>query len=377
MSGFGIYVHWPYCAAICPYCDFNVYRARGAENAPLLDAICADIAAHARRFGRRGADSIFLGGGTPSLLRGAEIARLIAAAGVAYDLADDCEITLEANPEDAALFGEQADAGVTRFSVGVQALDDAALVALGRKHDASAGLDAVATAATTGKRVSLDLIYAREGQGVDEWRAELREALKLPIEHLSLYQLTIEPRTAFARRVARGDLHPPEGDAAAALYEATQQECAAAGFPAYEISNHARSRDARARHNLIYWTSGDWIGVGPGAHGRVTHGGARIALEAQRRPADYIDAVREHGIGVITEETLSNEDAADELLLMGLRVEEGVDIARFEALRGRALNRDALAWLAREGFVRIEDGCVRLTTRGRAVANRVAAELAA
>lgn len=377
MSGFGIYVHWPYCARICPYCDFNVYRARGADNAPLIAAIEKDLAAHAARFGKRTTQSLFFGGGTPSLLRGDEIARLIDAASRTFTLAGDCEITLEANPEDSALFAEQAAAGVNRFSIGAQAFDDDALKALGRRHDAATALRAVEAAAATGQRVSLDLIYAREGQGVDAWRAELSAALSLPVEHVSLYQLTIEPETAFARRVARGQLTPPDADAAASLYEATQEICDAAGFAAYEISNHARGAAARSKHNLIYWRSGDWVGVGPGAHGRVTHGGARYSLEAQRRPSDYVDAVAEHGAGWISETALTPEEWADEMLIMGLRVSEGVDLARLEALRGRGLNRDALVWLEAQGLVVRDASHVRLTREGRLLANKIAAELAA
>lgn len=376
MSAFGIYVHWPYCTAICPYCDFNVYRARGAANAPLLEAIAADMEAHAQRFGRREATSLFLGGGTPSLLHGEEVAQLIDAASRSFVLASDCEITLEANPENHSLFAEQAAAGVNRFSIGVQAFDDAALRALGRHHDGATSLRAVSAAAATGQRVSLDLIYAREGQGLEAWRDELRRALDLPVEHVSLYQLTIEPQTAFARRVTRGQLTPPDNDAAADLYELTQELVAAAGFDAYEISNHARSVSARSRHNLVYWRNDDWIGVGPGAHGRVSHAGERYAFEAQQRPADYIDAVRENNVGWIGEAKLTGEEAADEALLMGLRIDEGVDLARIEALRGRKTNPTALQWLHDEGFIVHNNGHVRLTPRGRIVANTVAAELA-
>ncbi len=375
MSGFGVYIHWPYCARICPYCDFNVYRARGGDTAPLLEAITQDVAAHAQRFGRREASSIFFGGGTPSLLPGRDIARLIEAVASAFALSHDCEITLEANPEDAHLFGEQAAAGVNRFSIGVQALDAAALKALGRRHDAAAALRAVDVAAATGQRVSLDLIYAREGQGVDAWRAELKQALALPIEHVSLYQLTIEPDTAFARRFARGALVPPDADAAADLYEATQEVCDAMGFPAYEISNHARMASARAGHNLLYWRGGDWIGVGPGAHGRLTHEGARIATESCKRPGDYIEAVNQRGISWASEERLTSEAAADELLLMGLRIDEGVDLARIEALRGRRLNRDAMAWLVEQGLIVEGGGRLRLTRRGRVVTNKIIADL--
>lgn len=375
MSGFGVYVHWPYCTAICPYCDFNVFRARDIDSEPLLAAIGADIAAHAGRLGKRGAVSVFLGGGTPSLLKGAEVERILKAIDSAFGLARNCEVTLEANPEDAALFAEQAAAGVNRFSIGAQAFDDAALRALGRRHDAASALNAVECAAATAKRVSLDLIYAREGQGVAAWRDELRRALALPIEHVSLYQLTIEPETAFARRAARGELTKPDAESAAALYEATQEICASMGFPAYEISNHARGPQARSRHNLLYWRSEDWIGVGPGAHGRVTQNGARVATEAHRRPSDYIDAVNENGIGWLEEAILTREESGDEVLLMGLRVDEGIDVARVEALRGRPLNAHTLHDLTAQGLLEDQTGRVRLTPRGRLVANRIAADL--
>lgn len=375
MSAFGIYVHWPYCAAICPYCDFNVYRARGADVSPLIDAICADIEAHAQRFGRRHAASLFFGGGTPSLLRGGELARLIDAASRAFVLDADCEITLEANPEDQALFAEHAAAGVNRFSIGAQAFDDAALKALGRRHDAASALRAIDAAAETGQRVSLDLIYAREGQSDEAWRTELTQALRLPVEHLSLYQLTIEPQTAFARRVDRGQLTPPDNDLAATLFEATQSLCDAAGFAGYEISNHARGAAARSRHNLIYWQSGDWIGVGPGAHGRITHAGARIATEAQRHPRDYIDAVRENGVGWISEAQLSGDEIADEILLMGLRIDEGADLLRIAEARSRPVNPEALAWLSAQGLIHHANDRVQLTQQGRALANKIALEL--
>ncbi|MES1198960.1 MAG: radical SAM family heme chaperone HemW [Pseudomonadota bacterium] len=374
---FGLYVHWPYCTAICPYCDFNVYRARVADTAPLLDAIIADLEAHAQRFGPRRAETLFLGGGTPSLLSGAEVARLIEAATRAFDLAADAEITLEANPENWPLFAEQAAAGINRFSIGAQALDDSALKGLGRFHDVATSLKAVDAAARTGRRVSLDLIYAREGQGVEVWRDELARALTLPVEHVSLYQLTIEANTAFARKVARGALTPPDTERAAQLYEATQEVCDAAGFPAYEISNHARSAAAQSRHNLIYWRGGDWVGIGPGAHGRITHEGARLATEAHHRPADYIDAVRENGLGWFEDATLSAEETADEALIMGLRISEGADIARIEALRGRPLNADALAWLISQQLVTQQGARVALTPAGRLLTNQIAAELVA
>jgi oxygen-independent coproporphyrinogen-3 oxidase len=376
MTDFGVYVHWPYCAAICPYCDFNVYRQRSADSGMLIEAIAADMAAQAARFGRREAVSLFFGGGTPSLLRGAELARLIDAADRAFGLARDCEITLECNPEDAPMFAEHAAAGVNRFSIGAQAFDDAALKALGRRHDAASALNAIDAAAATGKRVSLDLIYARDGQGLEAWRAELKHALTLPVEHASLYQLTIEADTAFARRVARGQLTTPSNDEGAAFYEVTQEICDSAGFPAYEISNHAREPEARSRHNMLYWRSEDWIGVGPGAHGRITHQGARFATEAQPRPADYINAVRERGVGWCSETSLSGEEAADEMLLMGLRIDEGVELARIEALRGRAMNAVAIEELVRNGFAGCTQGRIALSARGRVLADKIAAELA-
>ena len=375
-AGFGIYLHWPYCSAICPYCDFNVYRARGADAEPLLAAIEADLFAHAARFSARRTESLFFGGGTPSLLSGAQIARLIDTASRAFALDADCEITLEANPEDAPRFAEHVAAGINRLSVGIQALDDASLRALGRKHDARAALRAVEAAAQTGARVSLDLIYAREGQGLEPWLAELDFALKLPIEHLSLYQLTLEPGTAFARKAARGALTPLDVETEAALYEATQAACEAAGFAGYEISNHARSPSAQARHNLIYWRSGDWIGIGPGAHGRISHESARIATEAQRRPDDYISAVREKGVGWLTEERLTPEQVGDEMLLMGLRISEGVELTRIDSVRIKPLNRTRLDWLVEQGLVVHTEGRVRLTQTGRPLANRIAAELA-
>jgi len=376
MSALGLYIHWPYCTAICPYCDFNVYRARGAAAEPLIRAIESDLAAHAARFGSRAAQSVFFGGGTPSLLRGDEIARILDAASRAFTLAADCEITLEANPENAAFFAEQAAAGVNRFSIGVQALDDDALKALGRKHDAKTALRAVDAAVATHQRVSIDLIYAREGQSDAAWREELTRTLALPVEHLSLYELTIEPHTAFARRVARGQLNPPDDETAAQLYETTQELCEAAGYRGYEISNYARTPEAQARHNLIYWRSDDWIGVGPGAHGRITHDRVRVATESQLRPADYIDAVRENGVGWIRDVQLTDEQSADEMILMGLRTIEGVDIEHVAKLRGRPINPDALTWLTNEGLIVVDRTRVRLAPAGRLLANQISAELA-
>jgi oxygen-independent coproporphyrinogen-3 oxidase len=375
MSQTGIYVHWPYCSRICPYCDFNVYRARDRDPAPLLNAMIADLEAHAARFGTREIVSLFLGGGTPSLLSGGDIAKLIDAAAGLFSLAPDCEITLESNPEDALGFADQQKAGVNRFSIGVQALDDAALKKLGRAHDVGQALRAVDAAASTGARVSLDMIYAREGQSVADWRVELARACALPAEHLSLYQLTIEDGTAFARKVARKQLTPPGETLAADLYEATQEVCEAAGFPAYEISNHARSDGARSRHNALYWRSQDWIGIGPGAHGRLTHAGVRIATEAHDDPNAYAAAVSQDGVGWSHHETLDARAVADEFLLMGLRIKEGLAISALEILRGAKLDEAKLAELRGLELIEADNGFLRLSKSGRLLANRVALEL--
>jgi len=369
-AGFGIYVHWPYCARICPYCAFNVYRDRGEDHDALRQAIVADIRAHRARFGPRRVMSVFFGGGTPSLLSGADIESLIDAIAHAYDLAPDAEITLEANPEDRGRFADHVRAGVNRLSLGVQSLDDASLKKLFRTHDARDAARAVDTAASTGARVSIDMIYAREGQGIGQWREELTSALALQIEHVSLYQLTIEDGVAFARARARGLLRPPDDDAAAALYEATQDVCVAHGFPAYEISNHARAPAARSRHNLLYWRGEEWIGVGPGAHGRIDAPEGRLAVHAHASPRDYSDGVRAHGLGWASQAILSASEIADETLIMGLRMVEGVAVAR-----AGPLNQQKREQFARDGFIADAGERIALTARGRLLADRIAAEL--
>jgi oxygen-independent coproporphyrinogen-3 oxidase len=375
-DGFGVYIHWPYCTRLCPYCDFNIYRARDRDPTPLRDAIAADIVAHADLMGRPRVDTVFFGGGTPSLLSGADIAMLLGAIDRAFGMVREAEITLEANPEDAARFADHAAAGVNRFSVGVQALIDADLKALGRAHDAATARAAVDAAARTGSRVSADLIYARPGQSEAAWRAELGEALLLPAEHFSLYQLTAEPGTAYERAVARGRTTPAADSEAATFYEVTQALCDAAGAPAYEISNHARSEAARSRHNLLYWQGGAWIGVGPGAHGRLERDGERIATKAHDRPETYIAAVAAAGVGHESATPLTRDETADEAVLMGLRVAEGLPRARTEALRGRPLNAAALAEYAGAGLLADDGARVRLTPAGRLFADRIAAALA-
>lgn len=370
MSGArGLYLHWPYCARICPYCDFNVHRARGADAGAMVAALETDLRAQIAWSGMRGAETLFFGGGTPSLMAPEDVARLIAAA----KLADGAEITLEANPEDHARFADFAAAGINRFSLGVQALRADALAALGRAHTPEIARGAVEAAAGAGARVSIDLIYAREGQGLAEWRAELREALALPIEHLSLYQLTIEEGTAFARAVGRGRLHPPPSEEAAALYEATQDVCADAGFPAYEISNHARGEAARSRHNLIYWRGGEWLGIGPGAHGRIAVDGERLATQALRAPRDYLAAIAEGDLVWLARASLTDEETRDEALLMGLRIDEGVSRA---ALAAHPPDERVIRDLVADGFLIATPERLVLTRAGRLVADHLAARLA-
>jgi putative oxygen-independent coproporphyrinogen III oxidase len=374
----GVYVHWPYCARICPYCDFNVVRDRGdgAAQAGLARAILADLAAQAALFGRRRLVSIFFGGGTPSLMAPDAAARIIEAARTLFDPAPDLEVTLEANPTDAEAgrFAAFAAAGVNRLSLGVQSLDDAALAFLGRNHDAAEARRAAAIAGRVFPRLSLDLIYARPGQSVAAWRAELAEALALGPEHVSPYQLTLEPGTAFDRAVVRGRWAPPGDDLAAGLYEATQDVLGAAGFEAYEVSNHARGAAARSRHNLIYWRGGDYLGVGPGAHGRITGAdGARWATLTPARIADYVARVETTGCGLAERTRLTAREAAQERLLMGLRTLEGLARAEVAALAPDPAVIDALA---AAGLLAAPGERLIATDAGRRVLDRVVLELA-
>jgi oxygen-independent coproporphyrinogen-3 oxidase len=371
--GFGVYLHWPYCGSICPYCDFNVRRDRGADHRPLLAAIAADLKAQAQRCTRRNAQSVFIGGGTPSLLSGAEIAFLIEAVEQSFGLDANAEISLECNPEHHARFAEQVEAGVNRLSLGVQALSAPALLRLGRTHSTREAVQAVEAAARSGARVSLDLIYARDGQTPEEWARELGRALDLPVEHVSLYQLTIEDGTPFARAVARGRMRAMDDEQAAALYALTQEICEDAGFPAYEISNHARSADAQSRHNLIYWRSGEWAGAGPGAHGRLVLSDVRTATRGRRDPKLYADAAARNGTGWEAETPLSSAEIADEMLLMGLRLVEGLDRERWERMRGRPASAARIAALG--DLLHADATALRLTARGRLFCDRVAAEL--
>lgn len=372
-SDVALYVHWPYCSRICPYCDFNVVRDRGRtqEQAALAAAILEDLEAQAALIGPRRLASIFFGGGTPSLMDPAAVAAVVARARSLFPSTGDIEISLEANPTDAEAdrFATLAAAGVNRLSMGVQALDDDALARLGRNHSADEARRAVAVAARAFPRLSIDLIYARPGQTVAAWTAELREALELGFEHVSPYQLTIEPETAFGRAFRRGTLVPPDEDLAAALYETTQTVLEAAGFEAYEVSNHARGIAARSAHNLHVWRGGDYLGVGPGAHGRLTLDGTRTATVAWRGVADYVSGVAS-GTPWSERTALSPAQAAEERVLLGLRTVEGAALADLEPL-DRSPDRSPLADLLADGFLVRTGRRVAATASGRPVLDGV------
>lgn len=376
----GVYVHWPYCARICPYCDFNVFKAKGrdAEAAELARAVVADLEAQRALTGPRELVSVFFGGGTPSLMDPAWAADIMQAARRLWTPAADLEVSLEANPTDAEAgrFAALADAGVNRLSLGLQALDDAALKFLGRNHDAAEGRRAAEAAARAFPRLSLDLIYALPGQTADAWSEELRAAIALGAEHLSPYQLTIEQGTAFDRAVRRGTFTPPDEDLAADLYETTQATLEAQGFQAYEVSNHARGEAARSRHNLVYWRGWDYVGAGPGAHGRLTLGGVRTATTAAGRPADYIRRVGETGTGFADREALSPVEAAEERVLLGLRIAEGVPFAELAALELEPAH-PRVRRLVELGLVADDPLRLRASPAGRRVLDRLTAELAA
>ena len=371
--GFGLYVHWPFCTRICPYCDFNVYAAKDRDSEDLVDAILADLESHKNTLpAHPELDSIFFGGGTPSLLGGPQMDRIIASAVTLFGLKPGAEVTLEANPNDVLRQDPRdwVSAGINRVSLGVQSLDDEALHFLGRDHDAGAARKAVDRIQPVFDNHSVDLIYARPNQSPDQWAEELTDTLALGAPHLSLYEFTIEERTAFGKRAARGELLPMEDDAQADLYELTQEICEAQGLPAYEVSNHARSDAYQSQHNHIYWASGDWIGLGPGAHGRLTLQGRRLATEAARRPSDYVAKP-----GPIQTD-LSQSDTAREFLAMALRPVSGLDLQRFEQLFGQTPDANTVRDLAENGHVEVAGDMLHLTQSGRLMADYIASLLA-
>jgi oxygen-independent coproporphyrinogen-3 oxidase len=378
--GFGIYVHWPFCLSKCPYCDFNSHVREQVDHDRWRAALLTEIDHYAARTPGRMVTSIFFGGGTPSLMEPATVAALIDRIGQRWPTAPNLEITLEANPSsvEAERFQALAIAGVNRVSLGLQALDDASLAFLGRRHNAAEGLAALAVAKRNFDRVSFDLIYARPGQTVAAWQAELTRAIGEGTEHLSVYQLTIEEGTKFATLYARGELAMPDEETQAALYETTQAMLGAAGLPAYEISNHARP-GAQSRHNLTYWRYGDYVGVGPGAHGRLTIDGRKLATRAHRAPEIWLDRVEASGHGAHADEPVATTERGDELLMMGLRLTEGVSRARLRDELGAdaesLLEGHKLQRLVDAGFLTLDAASLKATEAGRQRLNAVLASL--
>jgi oxygen-independent coproporphyrinogen-3 oxidase len=370
MEPLALYIHWPFCLAKCPYCDFNSHVRDVIPQARFAAALRAELRWEAARLGRRALSSIFFGGGTPSLMAPETVAALIADATELFDPAPDLEVTLEANPTsvEAGKFRAFRDAGVNRVSLGIQSLDPAALRLLGREHSAAQAIAALETAREIFPRVSFDLIYARPGQDLAAWHAELDQALALCADHLSLYQLTIEPGTRFETMHRRGELALPDEELAAELYVATEAACTRHGLLSYEVSNLARA-GAESRHNLAYWRYRDYAGIGPGAHGRVTLGGALLATRRHRAPEPWAERVERAGHGTTAEEEISPAERAREMLLMGLRLSEGVDADRFARRTGLALDAALdpvmLEHAVGEGYLQFGDGRLTATASGR------------
>ena len=377
--GFGVYLHWPFCAAKCPYCDFNSHvRHDPPDQKRYVAAFSRELQTMRERTGPRDVKSIFIGGGTPSLMLPETVGALLETVAKLWTVPSDIEITLEANPSsvEAERFRGYRAAGVNRVSMGVQALDDAELRFLGRLHNVDEALKAIRLAREIFPRMSFDLIYARPGQTPDAWENELNRAIDLAADHLSLYQLTIEEGTAFHRLYKAGKLPMLEDDKAADLYALTQEVTAGRGLPAYEISNHAVP-GAESRHNLVYWRYGDYVGSGPGAHGRFYEGFAKTVTITERNPEAWLGNVETHGHGIIEEERLGISEQADEFLLMGLRLVEGIDIPRFEKLSGRSLDPKRLAVLQQEGMIMpVGNARLRVTPAGMIVLDAVVADLA-
>ena len=370
-----LYVHWPFCVSKCPYCDFNSHVRPSVDQGDWRNALLADLAHEAALLPGHQLTSIFFGGGTPSLMDPSTVEAVIAAAGDHWPVADDLEVTLEANPNsaEAARFADLARAGVNRISLGLQSFDDEALAFLGRAHSALEGLRALEAAQSAVHRVSFDLIYALPGDNDEAWAATLDRALGLGTEHLSLYQLTIEPGTRFATMVARHDFEPLDPDSSASLFEMTQERTAQAGMPAYEISNHARPR-AESRHNLAYWRYRDYAGVGPGAHGRRR--GMRTVRH--KKPENFLSAVARNGHGLVEEERLTSAEAAHEALVMGLRLSEGIEPAELaDRLQvDRLIDEGAVRRLAGHGLLEWKGDRLRTTGSGRLLLDSILAEIA-
>ncbi|WP_296425308.1 radical SAM family heme chaperone HemW [Yoonia sp.] len=375
-GGFGLYIHWPFCQAKCPYCDFNSHVVAQIDQKAWETAYLSEIDRIGAQTQGRILRSVFFGGGTPSMMDPRLVDAVLTKVRATWPMANDIEITLEANPTsvEAGRFAGYRDAGVNRVSMGIQALNDADLKALGRLHSAKEAMVAFATARTVFDRVSFDLIYARQGQTLAAWEAELQQALAMAIDHVSLYQLTIESGTAFGDRYAAGKLRElPDEDLSADMFATTQEICGAAGFHGYEVSNHARP-GCESIHNKIYWRYGDYAGIGPGAHGRLTLGGVRFATEAPLGPAVWLKQVLKTGDGDLSREQLSPDDQLSEMLLMGMRLDDGVDINRLKSFSGDNLSIN-IKRLREMGMVNADAGMLRVTAKGKPVLNAVLRDL--
>jgi putative oxygen-independent coproporphyrinogen III oxidase len=379
-GGFGLYIHWPFCLSKCPYCDFNSHvRAAPVDETRFVTAFRRELAHRAGLAPRRHVESVFFGGGTPSLMQPGTVAAILDAVAQYFSVAESAEITLEANPTsvEADRFRGYRLAGVNRVSLGVQALNDADLRQLGRLHSVDEARQALAIARRLFQRYSFDLIYARPGQNAAAWHDELSEAFALAGGHMSLYQLTIEPGTVFEALARAGKLVTPDAELGRRMWDVTQELTAKHGYAAYEISNHARPGE-ESRHNLIYWRYGEYVGVGPGAHGRLTLEGRRFAQATEKSPEVWLELVERMGHGLVEDVALSREEAADEFLLMGLRLSEGIDLARFERLAGRSLAQHRIESLCETGLISVTAaGTLKVTASGLPVLDAVVADLAA
>ncbi len=376
-GGFGLYLHWPFCMAKCPYCDFNSHVAASIDQNRWMRAYLSEIDRIGAETQGRVLNTVFFGGGTPSLMQPELVAAIMDRVRATWPTANDMEVTLEANPTsvEAGRFRGYRDAGVNRVSMGVQALNDDDLRRLGRLHSVAEARAAFDIARTTFDRVSFDMIYARQDQTYDAWKAELTEALSMAVDHLSLYQLTIEEGTAFGDRYARGKLRGlPDEDSAGDLYFLTQDLCEKAGMPAYEVSNHAQS-GSESRHNTIYWRYGDYAGIGPGAHGRLTLNGQRYATDTDLAPTRWLTQVESTGNGDRSRTALEGVDQAGEYLMMGLRLSDGISMSRYAALAGQPLNDNKINMLQDLEMIQVLGDTLKTTPNGRAVLNAVLRDL--
>ena len=376
--GFGIYIHWPFCEAKCPYCDFNSHvRHGGVTQSDYVEAYKREIAYFASLTKDKLVTSVFFGGGTPSLMNPETLDAILAEVRNTWPMTNDAEISMEANPSsvEAERFEAYRASGVNRLSIGVQSLKDADLKFLGRIHNVDEAIQAVEIARATFPRISFDLIYARPNQTLEDWEDELNLAIDYAADHLSLYQLTIEPDTPFQKLFDAGKLTPPDDDHARALYDVTQDICAARGLPAYEISNHAKD-GYQSRHNLTYWRYGDYAGIGPGAHSRLFIDGERTGMSTEMYPETWMANVGEKGNGIWNVEVLNQEESGDEMLLMGLRLKEGISLSRFESYAGRHIDEKQIESLISDGMLeRLSDDIVRVSREGWFVLDAVIADL--